>query len=91
MEILIIQVSIPRGIAYRPNGHVNYYYPNTEEGRTAAIAEITIIHFNYKRMAWIVVKNCLQCTICHGEKADGAGYLVRDEESILCNLLIWQQ
>ncbi|MEZ4909916.1 MAG: c-type cytochrome [Saprospiraceae bacterium] len=70
-----------RGIAYTPNGHVNYYYPNTEEGRTAAIAEIKGNPFPITEAGINKGKELynIQCAICHGDKGDGAGYLVRDD------------
>ena len=63
------------------NGHVPYYYGDTEEERTRAIAEI-------RRNPFPITANGLErgkelynifCGICHGEKGDGVGYLVSDD------------
>jgi len=66
------------------NGYVPYYYGNTEEERTLAMADPKISRANY--MPTITKAEMAQgkelydifCGICHGEKGDGAGYLVRD-------------
>lgn len=69
------------GINYKPNGSVPYYYANTEEDRTRAMAEITKNPFPITKGSLENGKLLynIQCAICHGEKADGAGYLVRDD------------
>lgn len=69
------------GISYHPNGSVPYYYANTEEDRTRAIAEISKNPFPITKASLENGKLLynIQCAICHGEKADGAGYLVRDD------------
>ncbi|MCF8237669.1 MAG: cytochrome c [Saprospiraceae bacterium] len=68
-------------IATPANGSVPYHYTDTEEERARAMAEITTNPFP-------VTTNGLErgqqlftiyCAICHGEKADGAGYLVRED------------
>jgi mono/diheme cytochrome c family protein len=70
-----------RGVAYKKNGSVPYYYADTEEERTRAIAEI--INNPYPITAAGLEKGKslynIQCAICHGEKGDGAGYLLRDD------------
>jgi cytochrome c len=70
-----------RGINYKANGSVPYYYGNTEEERTRAMAEIIKNPFPITKSG--IDKGKLlynvQCGICHGEKGDGAGYLVRDD------------
>jgi outer membrane protein OmpA-like peptidoglycan-associated protein len=66
------------------NGYVPYYYGNTEEERALAMADPKISRANY--MPTITKAEMDQgkelynifCGICHGEKGDGAGYLVRD-------------
>jgi mono/diheme cytochrome c family protein len=62
------------------NGFVPYYYDDTEEERTRAMAEITINAYPITNEGLDRGKNLydIYCGICHGEKADGAGYLVRD-------------
>jgi len=62
------------------NGHVPFYYPATEAGRTAAIAEIRKNPFPITDEA-LNTGNALYgiyCGICHGAKGDGLGYLARD-------------
>lgn len=74
---------VMRGMA--PNGFVPYYYGNTEEQRALAMADPKVSRANY--MATITegeLKDAKElydifCGICHGEKGDGAGYLVRDD------------
>lgn len=66
------------------NGYVPYYYGDTEEERALAMADPSISRANY--MPTITDSEMSQakelyeifCGICHGEKGDGAGYLVRD-------------
>ena len=68
-------------IAHAPAGSVPYYYGNTEEERTRAMNEI--IRNPYPITAAGIAKGKdlynIYCGICHGEKIDGAGYLVRDD------------
>lgn len=70
-----------RGVSFKSNGSVPYYYGNTEEERTRAMNEI--INNPYPITAGGLEKGKqlynIQCSICHGEKGDGAGYLVRDD------------
>jgi mono/diheme cytochrome c family protein len=70
-----------RGISYKPNGSVPYYYANTEEDRAKAMAEIIKNPFPITKSSLENGKLLynIQCAICHGEKADGAGYLLRDD------------
>lgn len=70
-----------RGISFKPNGSVPYYYGNTEEERTRAMAEIINNPYPISKSSLEKGKALynIQCAICHGEKADGAGYLVRDD------------
>jgi len=68
------------GIAYTANGHVPYAYPDTEGGRTLAIQQIRYNPFPITDGGLARGKELynIYCGICHGEKADGGGYLVRD-------------
>ena len=68
-------------IAFRQNGAVPYYYANTEEDRTRAISEIIKNPYPItdKSLANGKLLYNIQCGICHGEKGDGSGYLVRDD------------
>ena len=63
------------------SGHVPYYYQDTEEERTRAAAEITANPFPITAAGLARGKNLynIYCGICHGEKGDGLGYLVSDD------------
>lgn len=69
------------GVSYKPNGSVPYYYADSEEERSRATTEI--IKNPYPITASGLENGKLlyniQCAICHGEKGDGAGYLLRDD------------
>ncbi len=62
------------------NGSVPYYYEDTEEERTRAMAEITENPFPITAVGLTQGKELYDifCAICHGEKGDGGGYLARD-------------
>ena len=62
------------------NGHVPYYYEDTEEERTRAMTEITTNPVPYTAADMAKSKELYEiyCGICHGDKGDGGGYLVRD-------------
>ena len=64
-----------------PNGHVPYYYQDTEEERQRAIAEIIDNPFPITDAGLARGKELYNvfCGICHGEKGDGVGYLVADD------------
>ena len=66
------------------NGHVPYYYEDTEEERTRAMAEITTNPFAYTSESAKRGKELYDifCGICHGDKGDGGGYLVRDDGGV---------
>lgn len=70
----------PGAISTPVNGFVPYHYADTEEERTRAIAEILANPFPItdEGLARGQELYNIQCGICHGEKGDGAGYLVRD-------------
>ncbi len=67
-------------IAVPINGYVPYYYQDTEEERVRASNEIRSNPFPITADGLARGKELytIQCGICHGEKGDGAGYLVRD-------------
>jgi cytochrome c553 len=72
-----------RGISTPINGNVPYYYEDTEEERVRATKEIVMNPFPITKSGlekgkelWIIY-----CGICHGEKCEGNGYLVREDES----------
>lgn len=69
------------GVTVHPNGHVPYYYADTEEERIRANAEIVTNPFPISTAGLNKGKELynIYCGICHGEKADGGGYLVRDD------------
>ena len=68
--------------AMTPNGSVPYYYMDTEEERARATREITRNPFPITAAGLAHGKELytIYCGICHGEKGDGRGYLVRDED-----------
>lgn len=73
--------STPNAISVPINGSVPYYYEDTEEERTRAIAEIIDNPYPITTDGLERGKELYgyQCAICHGDKADGAGYLVSDD------------
>ena len=66
------------------NGYVPYYYGSTEDERVLAMNDPKISRANYmptiteSELAEAKELYNIFCGICHGEKGDGAGYLVRD-------------
>ena len=58
-----------------------YPYPNTEEGRQKAIDEIVMAPTPITQEALENGKKLynIYCAICHGEKGNGEGYLVRED------------
>jgi mono/diheme cytochrome c family protein len=68
------------GVNYTPSGRVPYYYPDTEEGRTLATQQIKYNPFPITQNGIARGQELynIYCAICHGEKGDGGGYLVRD-------------
>lgn len=71
-------ISTPR------NGHVNYYYQDTPEDRIRAGREMTSNPFPLTKSGLEKGKANydIYCSICHGAKGDGAGYLVRDDGGV---------
>lgn len=72
----------PHTFAYTPNGSVPYYYADTEEERLRATREITRNPFPITEKGLAKGKGLysVNCAICHGEKGDGLGYLVREAD-----------
>ena len=69
------------------NGYVPYAYSDTEEERLRAAAEITTNPYPITQSGLARGKELytIYCGICHGDKADGAGYLVRDDGGVYPN------
>lgn len=87
-----VKGTIPRGfsgeiapaendLAIPANGSVPYYYSDTEEERTRATNEILSNPFPITKDGLERGKLLydINCGICHGEKADGNGYLVAED------------
>lgn len=68
------------GMSIPLNGSVPYYYKDTEPERARAIAEIINNPYPITEHALEEGEELYQiyCGICHGKKADGDGFLVRD-------------
>ncbi|MCO6475538.1 MAG: cytochrome c [Phaeodactylibacter sp.] len=68
-------------IAVPVNGHVPYYYGDTEAERTRATEEIIANPFPITAAGLEKGKELyvIFCGICHGEKGNGLGYLVSDD------------
>lgn len=90
---LPVEGTLPRGAAGAPtstgdngikipeNGSVPYYYRDTEEERTRAMAEIINNPFPITDAGLVQGKELYEifCGICHGNKGDGNGYLVDEK------------
>lgn len=76
--------SAKNAISIPLNGSVPYYYEDTEEERTRAMEEILNNPFPITADGLARGKNLynINCGICHGEKGDGGGYLVRDDGGV---------
>lgn len=87
-----VKGTIPRGyagtipaaandVAIPANGSVPYHYEDTEEERTRAMAEITTNPFPITADGLARGKELynINCAICHGEKVDGNGWLVAED------------
>ena len=76
--------SSDNAISIPMNGSVPYYYGDTEEERARAISEIIENPFPITNRGLEEGKKLYEtfCAICHGEKGDGAGYLVRDNGGV---------
>ncbi len=80
MLLVLEGESAPNAIRTPINGSVPYYYADNEDERARATKEITKNPFPISAKALDKGKDLyvIYCGICHGEKGDGAGYLVRD-------------
>ena len=69
------------GIRVPINGSVPYYYGNTEDERTRATVEIVENPYPITQEGLARGQNLYEifCGICHGEKGDGNGYLVSED------------
>lgn len=68
-------------ITFTSSGSVPYHYGNTDEERTRATNEIinNALPITAAGLARGKDQYTIFCGICHGDKGDGAGYLVRDD------------
>lgn len=66
------------------NGFVPYYYDDTEEERTRASEDMVVNPFPITTEGLSRGKELydIYCGICHGAKADGAGYIVREDGGV---------
>lgn len=74
----------PTAISFTPSGSAPYYYEDTEDDRNRAIAEIIDNPYPITDAGLAKGKELYDvfCAICHGDKGDGAGYLVRDDGGV---------
>lgn len=72
-------ISIPSAVQSKP-----YYYSDTEEERTRATNELVDNPHPITDAGLAVGKELynINCAICHGAKADGNGYIVRDDGGV---------
>ena len=73
-----------QAISVPVNGNVPYYYGNTEDERTRASAEIIYNPYPITDAGIASAEELYNtfCGICHGEKGDGNGYLVREDGGV---------
>lgn len=76
-----VKGTIPRGTASNSAHALNYAYADTEEERTRAMAEIVNNPYPITDAGLAKGKDLynVMCGVCHGEKGDGLGYLVRED------------
>jgi mono/diheme cytochrome c family protein len=72
---------LQKGVFTPTNGSVPYYYADTEEERVRATKEIVMNPYPITKTGLEKGKELYKtyCGICHGDKAGGNGYLVRDD------------
>ncbi len=77
-----VKGTVPIGTAR--NNTKPYLYPDSEEGRARAMEEIINNPLPITKAGLAHGKELfnIYCAICHGEKADGNGYLVRDDGGV---------
>jgi mono/diheme cytochrome c family protein len=70
-----------RGISTPINGNVPYYYADNDAERIRATKEIVMNPFPITKKGLEKGKELwkIYCGICHGDKCEGNGYLVRDD------------
>lgn len=68
-------------MVFSANGHMNYYYENNDAERLRATKEIVsnALPLNKSALDNGKINYNIYCGICHGDKGDGSGYLVRDD------------
>lgn len=73
-----------QAIAIPVNGNVPYYYGNTEPERTRAMEEIIYNPYPITDKGMADAKDLynIYCGVCHGDKGDGNGYLVREDGGV---------
>ncbi|MCB0635794.1 MAG: cytochrome c [Lewinella sp.] len=73
----------PDAIRITPNGYVPYYYPDSDSARLVATAEIIDNPYPITATGLAHGKELytIYCGICHGDKANGLGYLYDSEEN----------
>ncbi len=73
-----------QAISIPVNGNVPFYYANTEDERTRAMAEIIDNPYPITDEGIARAKDLynIYCGICHGEKGDGNGYIVREDGGV---------
>lgn len=78
------EASSDNSISIPMNGSVPYYYDDTEEDRTRAMTEIIENPYPITTQGLAEGEKLYTtfCAICHGDKGDGAGYLVRDDGGV---------
>lgn len=70
-------------IPMRPNGHVPYYFPDSDTGRTMATNQLIYNPFPITKSGIATGQELynLYCGICHGDKGDGTGYLFDTDQN----------
>jgi len=76
--------SVPGTVARNAAGSATYAYGDTEEERTRAGNELVNNPYKITEAGLATGKELynINCGICHGEKGDGNGYLVRDDGGV---------
>lgn len=80
----MLKGDVPGAVRTPLNGFVPYYYADTEDERLRAAEEIQDNPFPITEagLAHGQELYVIFCSVCHGEKGDGAGYLVRDPDPV---------